>query len=494
MPLTRLQQVFFYSEATEATAPSMATLFAAGQGSYLAIDPSIEFTPKRTQRNIRSSVLTPRQDLVGQVTGRGRVGLEMTGSALTVATVPQIGLPLQACGMRQENLIKATIGAITGGPFLHGERLNITGGTGSGSNDVGTVILDTYTGTTTLFYARANGLSTHATAPVDTSVLTGATSGASATISGTPLGNAAIGWWPNSFAITKITMDTTGLTAAITANDVIRGVTSRALAQCLESVSTGASAVIRCRRISGHFSTGEVLENITIADADVGSLAAANFETQLVSPTVSFGMAKDGVQEALYGCRGSFSIQGRVGEPVIFNFDLQGVYNSHRDAANVASIAFPQFVPPIFQGIALAVGDKGGSTQFSPCIANFDFNLNNTISQRVCANEAQGVQNFEITARAPSGTIDPELSLEALYPILARFVGNTNIRIGFGVGSADGNAWKIQVPAAAITAMPTGDRDGIATRQVTFAPNTGTSGISAFQENNDIVIVVDCAI
>ena len=97
MSLKRLHQLFLVEEATEATA---TTLFTAANGSYLVIDPTIEFEAPRFERQINRSSLTPLQGLSGIQTGSLKFGLELTGTT-AFGTVPQFGLPLRACGFRQ---------------------------------------------------------------------------------------------------------------------------------------------------------------------------------------------------------------------------------------------------------------------------------------------------------------------------------------------------------------------------------------------------------
>jgi hypothetical protein len=176
MPLTRLQQLFIAEETTESTGVSAGSLYTSANSNYLPLDLSLEYDVPLFERNVRRASLTPLQGLTGIQQGTAKFQIEMTGTS-AIGTAPPFGLPLRACGFRQETLVRIAIGAVTSGPFRHGETV-----TQATSGATATVVQDCYTGQTDLWVTQANGLG-NTTAITQTAALvwTGATSGATAT-------------------------------------------------------------------------------------------------------------------------------------------------------------------------------------------------------------------------------------------------------------------------------------------------------------------------
>ena len=147
---------------------------AAVDAKCLVFDPKIVFEPDRLDQTRNPLSLSRRAKRTGSVPGTATFGIDMCGSGV-LGTAPQWAKYLKGCGFAESNLKSIAIGAITGGPFQHGET--ITGGT---SNATGRVVIDTLTGTSPLLYVILTG--TFQTAEV----ITGGTSTAHATSSGAP--------------------------------------------------------------------------------------------------------------------------------------------------------------------------------------------------------------------------------------------------------------------------------------------------------------------
>ena len=145
--LTRKRQVPSKIEGTEGVAEALAI----GDAKSLVYNPKLNFDPSLFKRNPSRSTLSNIGDLVGKRPGSLTFGLEVRGSGFA-ATPPDWVKHLRSCGCKV-NLIKTlTIGAITAGPFVHGET--ITGGTSAAT---GRVIKRTVTGTTTLYVVVLTG-------------------------------------------------------------------------------------------------------------------------------------------------------------------------------------------------------------------------------------------------------------------------------------------------------------------------------------------------
>lgn len=516
MPLlSRLQQICIAEEATEATEVAIATLFSSALGadtinpefnaSYLAIDPVMDFEVETYERKIKQSTLTPPQPLVGAKLGKVSFKLEATARSLPTganagrieAYAPSFDRPLRACGMRRERVRAVPIGAISTSTFRHGEIVrqysDNTYATPTGT--YGTVMGDTYDGIDKLYVATEHGLGAEVTMGTGSvEGWKGDTSGARAVQSASPstLNTGALVWFPWSYPLTQLLFDATGLTAALAVGDVVRGTTSKAIGIVFYAAATAANTLVYIRRVSGHFSTGETMERVTPnADADIGVLAASGFEKQLAVPTVSIGMGKDGVREALYGCRGSWKLSGNIGEPAIFEFDMRGAKHSGApvDGSNVQGVTFFDRTPPVLLGADMKIGKTGLTygNEISPCINSFLLDAGVQAELRRCMSSATGVEEVLLVARKMTGNFDPELAPEVLFDYLGQFLANGIERLRFQIGSTDPDRFSLRLHNMGFTGITTGDRNGIATRQINFGLHSGSQGTSS--GDNEMVII-----
>jgi len=509
MALSRLQQISIAQESTEATATTFASLFTAANSKYLVIDPSLDFSVNVFERNIKRSSLTRLQSLTGTKTGSVRFSMELTGD--TSATgVPAWGLPLRACGFRQEKLTRLTIGAITGGPFKHGE---IVTQTTSGAK--GMVVGDTYTGETVMYVAQENhlGFDPGATSVVAFTTtaghtLTGGTSGATCgvptVVTGTLSGvtynaPAGVAWFPWSVPLSVIRTDTGGVLSAIAAGDVFYGATSGAVGQFYyaDASGPGAATLIYYRRISGSFQNSEAIwSGVGGTGIQYATLGAAGGAAQFQIPSLTIGMSKDAVRESIKASRGTVSFSGRIGEPMIMTFEFQGGLNensgaSSQDAGNVTGVTYSAQIPPVLLDADLTHGKSATSyaSMYGPCISQIDIAMANEIGFRECMADAAGIQETVLTARTPTISIDPELTTEGTWDFLEQFTDNTPSRATFVVGSADQNQFIFKMPGVSWTGVTTGDRNGIATRQLQGVLHGGSQSSSASAEDNELVLI-----
>ncbi len=163
------RQVAGKIESVEGTAETLA----AADAKVLAYNPMIDFAPDMFVRNPARTTFSKFGRLSGKRVGSYKFGVEMKGSG-TPTTDPEWFKYLKACSTKVNTLSSINIGAITNGPFQHGET--VTGGT---SGATGRVIIKTTTGASALYLVVLTG--TFASGEV----LTGGTSGATTTTSST---------------------------------------------------------------------------------------------------------------------------------------------------------------------------------------------------------------------------------------------------------------------------------------------------------------------
>lgn len=169
--LARIRQLAAKIESVEGTAETLA----AADAKLLVYDPKISYDPEVFDRAPLRTHFSKVGKIFGKKAAKLSFRLEMRGSG-TATTEPQWAKLLKACGFAFSNLYSINIGAITTGPFLHGET--ITGGT---SGATGRVVIKTATGVSFIYFV-AIGTATFQSGEV----ITGGTSGATATTSSTP--------------------------------------------------------------------------------------------------------------------------------------------------------------------------------------------------------------------------------------------------------------------------------------------------------------------
>jgi len=171
--LTRKRQLAAKIEAVEGVAETLV----AEDAKLLVYNPKVSFDVAMFDRN----PARPSFSNIGKTPGKRTAGisyrLELRGSG-TAVTAPEWGKLLQACGFGVNALKSMNIGAVTNGPFQHGEI--ITGGTSAAK---GRVVINTATGATFIYFVTVSGtFSTGETITGGTSTATAVTSSVPTTV------------------------------------------------------------------------------------------------------------------------------------------------------------------------------------------------------------------------------------------------------------------------------------------------------------------------
>lgn len=534
--LSRIEQIAIKEEATEDTAVADGTLYDAANCSYSLIDPSYEADLQTFERNIKRDTLTPLRGLTGMKMARVRFSLEMAGNTDSTG-YPEFDLPLRSCGFRREKLVKLTIGAITGGPFKHGEVVIQTT-----SGAFGRVCGDTYTGQTDLWVAMENMLGFDQGSSAITMftitaghTLTGESSGATcaeptavngsttpATIltfaSGTSLdfgtgGVAGVGYWPFSYALTRsLTRASSGIVVAFADGAVLKHLNTgtgaidswwMAWAQPPRSalsgtppyqVSATVSQPVYLRRVSGHLAgvtVNDVFRNTSDATVFTQTATVANAESQFQIPSLSIGCLFDGVREAISGARGSVRIRTAIGEPAIMEFEFRGKVKSFTDGGTISGVSYTQQLPPVLLDTDFSVATDGTSfaAEPTPYVAGVEFDMAQQVEYRKSIDAAGGLLEAHVVGKRPTFTMDPEVMPEAFLSWMANYTDNVNMRMRMRVGTTNQNKFLITAPGLAITSAGKGDRDRIKTRQIQGMLTSGAQTTSTVNRDNELVII-----
>jgi hypothetical protein len=186
--------------------------------------------------------------------------------------------------------------------------------------------------------------------------------------------------------------------------------------------------------------------------------------------SLSIDLREDGRSKRLRGSRGTFTIEATVGEPAFLNFEIRGVEELVSDIALLSGVIFEEVTPPKFQGVGFAIST---GTPYSALITNFTLAMNNTLANRLSANEAEGIQAVRISNRGPGGSFDPEAVLVATHDFFNNWFNGTVYTAGWTIGSGAGNTIEFFAPRAQTDTVGDGDRDGIATDPVDFSVHAG---------------------
>lgn len=176
---------------------------------------------------------------------------------------------------------------------------------------------------------------------------------------------------------------------------------------------------------------------------------------------------EDGMQHKLTGCRGSFSATLEAGMPAKLSFTMTGHYLSVPTDTALATPTFDATVSPTMVNLSSMTVDS-----YAASIASLSFDMGMSLAMPAEFVAADGYGEIIQTTRAVTGSIDPLATLVATYDWETKWRTMASVAINTGVvGSTAGNRWQLQFPTAQYIEMNPGDRDGIITRQISFAAN-----------------------
>lgn len=180
-------------------------------------------------------------------------------------------------------------------------------------------------------------------------------------------------------------------------------------------------------------------------------------------PSLTIWLYEDGMVRKLYGCRGTVSFSGKIGEPVFADFKFTGVYGGTATAAMITP-TFADVTPPTLLGANLAID------AYAAICESFSIDMGNEIQLRSSISAAKGYLSALMTGRKPTGKLDPEMVLPATYDFMGKWTSGTTAALSIGpIGGTDYNKFNITAPKCAYTQVGSGDRSGNMTADLSFA-------------------------
>ena len=179
----------------------------------------------------------------------------------------------------------------------------------------------------------------------------------------------------------------------------------------------------------------------------------------------------DGLNHALTGCRGSFSIKAEVGQVPSLSFSMVGQYNAPTDTSPVSASYTMQATPLVFR--------QGNTTSFSifsysGLLQSFDFDIANATVYRQLVGSSAG--EVLITDRKPSGSVMIEAPALATKDFFGIALASATGGLSFTHGTTAGNRVVFNSPQTDITTPAYGEQDGVRMLSLPYVSVPTTAG------------------
>lgn len=163
----------------------------------------------------------------------------------------------------------------------------------------------------------------------------------------------------------------------------------------------------------------------------------------------------------ILGARGTVTFEAEKGGIFIATFTFTGVYVEPTESETqfVTPVATPD--PEPFLNAAFSFLGVG-----SLKIQSFSADMANNVSLRNDVSAATGNVSALITGRAPTGSINPELTDIATENFFNEWTSNTEGALTFTLGATAGNITVFNAPKTQITNIGQGDREELRTEEL----------------------------
>jgi hypothetical protein len=200
---------------------------------------------------------------------------------------------------------------------------------------------------------------------------------------------------------------------------------------------------------------------------------AANVGYKPVSETfssVTIFYNIDGVLHKVTGCRGTFTLNGAVGEIPTISFTMTGIYNSPTDTAAPSVTYSNQATPQVFK--------NGNTTNFqllgySGCLQSVELDIGNEVIYRELVGCSKEVL---ITNRAVTGTVVLEAPTIAQKDYFTAALGDVLGNLSFKHGQTLGNVVTLNSATVDIGDVTYEDQDGIHMLSIPVTAVPGSAG------------------
>ncbi|MDP3786122.1 MAG: hypothetical protein Q8R05_00985 [Candidatus Omnitrophota bacterium] len=251
--------------------------------------------------------------------------------------------------------------------------------------------------------------------------------------------------------------------------EFITGGTSGATGLVVIKTANGAPSMYFVP-VVGTLQSGEQLTGVTSNATCMSSSApaSAGFVMHPVSdeiPSVTQALYEDGMRKLIKGSRGKAKLNFKSGDPVMADFEFQGVEAGVTDEPLLESIAHETTKPPVFLNALFSVDG------FSARIEAMEIDLANTLVSRDDVNDARGILSFAITGRSYQGSFNPEMVKAIEHDFHSKMFSGSEMIVDFTVGSVAGDKFRFYIPRAQYVKVEDEERDGLQLAKCSFTLN-----------------------
>ena len=202
------------------------------------------------------------------------------------------------------------------------------------------------------------------------------------------------------------------------------------------------------------------------------SVTYAPVSSSFSSCTILYNI--DGVQHAVTGARGTFTMTCELGQIPTLQFEMTGIYNTPTDTAQPAVTYAAQATPLIFRD-----GNTSAFSFFSysGCLMSVNMQLTNSVVYRELVGCTKQVL---ITDRKPAGTVSIEAPTIATKDYFSVALGTSTGSLTFLHGTTAGNRVTFTSPQSDVTQPTYSDSDGIAMLNIPYVALPTTAGNDEF--------------
>lgn len=433
------------------------------------------------ERRPAGSTLSQAPDPAGLTLRRNTFKSDFRGSGV-VTTAPEWGKHCKASAMREMALV----------------RLPLTGVSSTEQYTVGEIV---YQGAS-VAAATAIGICLTHLRGADGSILVATLAGtwaaattigrscAASATAGTPVtADQGFGYVPDSLRLLSISVAswTPGAPAAAAIGAVMQVTRGGFVVGAIQVIDAGAGGTW-ATTIQAVLLYGEIADTDVLTDGTTSGTINDD-PVQIRTPSLTIWNNLDGFLRKTAGSRGTFTLGGEAGGPLVFSWDFLGKAESHSAALPVATGALGATRPPRLFGAF--VGLRSGAQFYRMPVKRLELNLANTVGPREDANAAGGSIGTVVTARRPVISIEVE-QVGMAFDVLGMRNAESEVALGAVLGGdgtgtyagrTAGNTCVLAAPNLQVKQVKPGNSNGIATWQIDAEPKK-------FQDAGDDEVVL----
>jgi len=157
-----------------------------------------------------------------------------------------------------------------------------------------------------------------------------------------------------------------------------------------------------------------------------------------------------------YGCVGNVEFSFKAGQIATAKFSMKGLYTRPADVDDPGTPAYEATEPVPVKSATLTFGTEAGLI-----IDEIQIMLGNEVSERPDVNSVNSIKGFVVTARKPTGSINPEQTLIAEKDFFDDLEDKTSMILDLTVGNLSGNTILISGVNLTLDKISLSNRNGL---------------------------------